>query len=92
MSKMTAEREKVDLTEDRLIPCGWGLVFKAVCTPAYWTADRVSDEATRLDPPGTSLNRWTVSEPDEERDEPFKGTNCICCPDDPNRRHWLVNC
>ena len=82
----------VDLTEDRLFSLGWGLVFKAVCAPAAWDAERVSSEATELDPPGTSANRWVVADPDDEREDAFKGRSCIDCPDDSNRRHWLLNC
>lgn len=82
----------VDLTEDRLFSLGWGLIFKAVCAPASWDAARVSETATSDDPPGTSGGRWVVSEPDDDRDDAFKGCNCIQCPDDPNRRHWLLNC
>ena len=65
----------VDLTQDRLFSLGWGLVFKAVCAPAAWDAERVSAEATREDPPGTSVNRWVVSDPDNEREDAFKGVH-----------------
>lgn len=81
-----------DLTEDRLFQISWGLIYKVVCAPKGWDEQRVSDEATRMDPPGTSGNRWVVSEPDVDRDEPFKGVNHIECNDDCNRFHWLVNC
>jgi len=82
----------VDLTEDRIFPLGWGLMFRAVCAPASWSAEQVSDDVTRNDPPGTEANRWEVSEPDDSRTDDFKGCNCIQCPADPNRRHWLLNC
>lgn len=80
-----------DLTEDRLFSLGFGLVFKCVCAPSSWSAERVSDEATKADPPGTSANRWEVSEP-REREGDFNGVNKLPCPDDPNRTHWLLNC
>ncbi len=82
----------IDLTEDRLFSLGFGLVFRAVCAPATWDADRVAREATAMDPPGTSANEWVVSDPDDERDDAFKGCNCITCPEDASRRHWLLNC
>ena len=82
----------VDLTEDRVFPLGWGLVFRAVCAPASWSAEQVAEDVTRNDPPGTMANRWVVSEPDDDRDDAFRGCNCIQCPDDPSRRHWLLNC
>lgn len=81
----------VDLTQDRLFFLGQGLIYRIVCAPASWSSDRVAEEVTRADPPGTSANRWVPSEP-SERDDPFNGTNCVDCNDDPNRRHWLLNC
>ena len=97
--KMGEAQKKVDLSEDRLFPLGWGLVYKVVCAPEHWTADRVSDEATRMDPPGTSANRWVATSDegakdvgDREGGNPFKDGNPIQCPDCENRRHWLVNC
>jgi len=82
----------VDLTEDRLFSLGWALLNKAVCAPASWDAQRVADIATSEDPPGTEANRWELSDPSENFGGPFKGCNCIQCPDDPNRRHWLLSC
>lgn len=84
-------KPEVDLTEDKVFPLGWGLVFCAVCAPAHWTPEEVAADVTRNNPPGTSLNEWIVSEP-RERDDDFNNTNCIECPDDPNRKHWLLNC
>ena len=83
---------QVDLSEDRLFPLGWGLIFRAVCAPKTWLPDRVSEQVTKDDPPGTSVNRWVISEPNNERKDIFKGVNVIPCPDDPNRQHWLLNC
>jgi hypothetical protein len=37
----------VDMSAERLFQISWGLVYKCVCAPAAWDADRVSDEATR---------------------------------------------
>lgn len=82
----------VDLTEDRLFSLGFGLIFKIVCVPKSWEDERISDEATKHDAPGTSANRWVVSTPDPERNEPFKNTNRVPCNDDPNRQHVMVNC
>lgn len=82
----------VDLTEDRLFPLGWGFIFRVVCAPSSWSPEKVSEELTKSDPPGTSANRWVVSEPDDERDGDFKGCNHIQCNDDKNRTHWLMNC
>lgn len=82
----------VDFTEDRCFSLGWGLIFRAVCAPKSWDAERVSNDATRENPPGTSLNRWEISEPDSDRDDAFKGANPIQCPDCEDRWHWLLNC
>lgn len=83
----------VDLNSEELYPVGWGLLFKVVCAPSAWTPDQVSEEATRQDPPGTSVGRWVVSEPDS-RDDEFDGVNRLPCPDcaSRTRTHWLVNC
>lgn len=86
-----AKPNGVDLTEDRLFPMGWGLVFRCVCAPKSWSCDRVAAQATADDPPGTSLNEWVISDP-EERSDDFNGVNNLPCPDDENRTHWLINC
>lgn len=83
---------KPDLTQDRVFPCGWGLIFRCVCAPKSWPPERVAEDVTRSDPPGTSVNKWVVSAPDDNRTDAFKGTNNLPCPDDPNRIHWLLNC
>lgn len=80
-----------DLSEDRLFSLGWVHIFKIVCAPSHWDAERVSNQATADDPPGNRVNRWVVSEPDPDRSDDFNGCNCLPCPDDPNRKHWLVN-
>jgi hypothetical protein len=82
---------KVDLKEDRLFPCGWGLIYRVVCAPKDWTPERVGEQATRDDPPGTSVNRWNVATP-HSREDDFSGVNHLPCPDDPDRVHWLINC
>lgn len=87
-----ASTKAVDLSEDRLFPVGWGLLFKCVCAPNSWSAERVAEQTTREDPPGTSANRWVISDPDDERDDAFKGVNRLPCPDDAGRTHWLLNC
>lgn len=91
MSKNVATK-KADLTEDKLFSLGFGFIFKLVCAPKTWSPEKVSDEATRMDPPGTSANRWVISEPDPDREGDFKGVNNLPCPDDCNRTHWMVNC
>ncbi len=83
--------KNVDLTEDRLFPLGWGFICRAVCAPKSWSPERVSEQTTRDDPPGTSLNRWEISDPGE-REDAFNNTNCIPCPDSEERQHWLLNC
>lgn len=82
---------EVDLTEDRLFPLGWGLISRAVCAPKSWSAEKVAEAATTQDPPGTSVNKWVISEAHERKDV-FNETNCIQCPDSDDRRHWLLNC
>lgn len=86
-----SETKKIDFTEDRVFPCGWGLVYREVCAPKSWSPERVADDVTANDPPGTSLNRWVVSEPSEREDE-FNNTNQRPCPDCKDRVHWLLNC
>lgn len=88
---MMAKDDDIDFSADRLFSLGWGLIYKAVCAPKGWSAERVSEEATLKDPPGTSANRWEISEP-QEREDIFNGVNCIPCPDCVNRVHWLLNC
>lgn len=83
----------VDMKADRLFYLGTSLIYKCVCAPKAWTADQVSDEATKADPPGTSANRWVASSPDDRDDDcPFKNGNPQPCNDDTERRHWWLNC
>ena len=88
---MTKPNTDIDLTEDRIFPLGWGLVYRAVCAPKSWSPEQVAEDVTQNYPPGTSLNRWEISEP-KKRYDSFNNTNCIPCPDDENRVHWLLNC
>ena len=81
----------VDLTENRVFSVNWGIVYCVVCAPKAFACEVVAEEWTRRDPPGTSVNRWVVSEPRERKDA-FDGVNNLPCPDDPNRLHWLLNC
>jgi hypothetical protein len=83
---MTTEPD-IDLTEDRLFSLGFGLIYKGVCAPKSWSKEKVEDEATKADPPGTSANRWVCSEISEDNPE-----NPVPCNDDCNRVHWIVNC
>jgi len=82
---------EVDLSEDRLFPCGWGLLYQVVCAPKSWSAERIAKEVTHQNPPGTSSDKWVISVP-EKRKGKFNKKNCIPCPDAPNRQHWLLNC
>jgi hypothetical protein len=83
---------EANLTEDRLFSLGCGLIFRAVCAPKGWPPEKVAAEVTRANPPGTSLNEWVISTPDDEREDDFKGVNQLPCPDCPDRIHWLLNC
>lgn len=81
-----------DLSEARgLIRVGWGVVYCVFCAPKSWSAERVADEATSKDPPGTIANRWVVAEP-RERSDIWNGINQVPCPESSERIHWLVNC
>lgn len=82
----------VDFTEDRLFPVGWGIIYRCVCAPKSWSDDRISDELSAKDPPGISAGRWVVSDPDDTRDDKFKGVNRVQCPDCADRWHVLCNC
>ena len=86
-----ANPKKLDLTQEKLFWIAPGIVFSVCCCPSHWDAGRVGHEATKANPPGTSVNRWEVSEP-RERDDLFSNVNQLPCPDDPNRTHWLINC
>ena len=89
---MAIEPKTVDLNEDRIFPCGWGLIYRVVCAPKSWSDERISDVMSAEDPPGTIANRWVVSEPDDERTDTFKGVNRVQCPDCDHREHVLMNC
>lgn len=85
---------RADLSEDRLFPLGWGLIFRVVCAPKSWDDKRISDDMSMRDPPGTSANRWVVSDEEsvaghKQWDHP---TNRKQCPDCPDRWHVLMNC
>lgn len=88
---MSETAQNVDLTEDRLFPVGWGLIYRVVCAPKSWTPEKVAAQCTQADPPGTSANEWVISEPSERAGD-FNGVNHLPCPDDCNRIHWLLNC
>ena len=90
---MADEKPAVDLTEDKLFFLGWNLLYCPVCAPASWTCEQVENAATRENPPGTSRNRWVMTEAkDDERLGPFSGNNPHPCPDAPGRMHWLLTC
>lgn len=81
--------DDVNLDEERLFYLGTGLIYKCVCAPKSWDGERVSAEATKADPPGTSGNKWVVSDGstlNEPQDNPQP------CRDCENRQHWILNC
>jgi hypothetical protein len=75
-----------ELKEDVLYCLEQGIVYCAVCAPASWDADKVKEETNAKGRPGTSANEWVISEPTAEQATP------VTCPEDPNRKHWLLNC
>lgn len=84
-----------DMKAEKLFTLHWSLIYKVMCAPKAWDAEKVSAQATADDPPGTSANRWVCSDPstmDLPDDHPFKAGNPCVCNDDPDRRHWMVNC
>lgn len=87
-----ANPENCDLTEDRIFFLGTGLIYRCVCAPKTWAAERVSDEVTAADPPGTQSNRWVVADIQERPDNAFDNKLNEPCPDDEHRQHWLLNC
>lgn len=93
MAKKEVKKENpnVDLSQDRLLYVGSGLVFGVVCAPSTWDKKRVSETATNENPPGTSANEWVVSKP-AKREDDFNGVSHLPCPTDSNRTHWLINC
>jgi hypothetical protein len=83
----------IDMNADELILVKWGLIYKCVCAPKSWDAEKVSAQASLIDPPGTSANRWECTDTSSFADgHPFKNNNPQPCNDDPNRRHWVLNC
>lgn len=97
MDALTAEYgpdRGVDLTEDRLFPCGWGLIYRVVCAPKTWDDERISDVMSAKDPPGTSVNRWVVTDDEAaaKHEQWAHPTNRKQCPDSDHRDHVLMNC
>lgn len=74
------------LKDDVLYHLHTGIVFIAVCAPADWDAEKVQAETNTKGRPGTSANEWVISESTDEQ------TNPVTCPENPNRKHWLLNC
>lgn len=84
-----------DMDEDRLFNLGFGLIYRWVCAPISWDAGRVAAQATANDPPGTSVNRWVVTDISECLPEAIpEGVtqNPMPCNDCVARRHWMINC
>ena len=73
---------------------GWSLLYKIVCAPGSWDADKVALEATIINPPGTSLNEWVVTDVTDEhfRHSEHFPTNPIQCKECKDRKHWILNC
>ena len=57
-----ADGQKIDFTEDRVFPVGNGIVYRVVCAPRSWSNDKISDDVSTKDPPGTMANRWVVAD------------------------------
>lgn len=89
-----AESKVVDFSEDRVFPLGWGLVFRVVCAPKSWSDERIADDVSANDPPGTSVNRWEVTDDGSasEHHQWAHPTNRKQCPDCQDRWHVLMNC
>lgn len=81
-----------DFTEDRLFFVGTGIIDRVVCAPKSWSPERIAEDVTRRDPPGTTVNRWEISDARPRPDTPFDNTNHAQCPDCDGRMHWLLNC
>jgi hypothetical protein len=66
-----------------------GLVAMAVCAPAALTRDQIAAEVNAKSPTGIS-SPWTVTEhadlPDDVPVYPVQ------CPDEADRRHYMVHC
>lgn len=63
-----------------------GLVYRLVCAPADWDAEKVQTETNLKGTPGTTANEWVIKPSTAE--EPNGGT----CDQDPTRKHWLLVC
>ena len=87
-------KRQVDFTEDRLFPLGWGLIYRVVCAPKDWDDDRIGDDLSMRDPPGTSVNRWVVSDNESAANHKqwAHPTNRKQCPDCEGSWHVLMNC
>ena len=90
---MTAKAQ-IDFSEDRIFPCGWGLIYRVVCAPKSWDDERISDDVSLNDPPGTSANRWEVTSDESaaNHEQWAHSTNRKQCPDCADRWHILMNC
>ena len=88
---MTVDAD-VDLSADRSFAFRPGsdplslLLYYGLCCPASWTAEQVAHDANLRNPAGTT-HGWVVTETDGRLPE-----NPVICSDDPNRRHWVLNC
>lgn len=78
---------EADLTEDKLFYLKNGLIYRLICAPKSWSKERIENDVTNNDPPGTSANRWVCTDVDEELKE-----NPIVCDQDYARMHWVLNC
>lgn len=98
MAKLTKEREAELLASDEILPLGWGLIYRVVCSPAKFTDQEISEDVSAKDPPGTSVNRWEVSSDESAANHPnwseFSGSTTARakCPDCECRVHVLMNC
>ena len=66
----------------------WGLVHVSICGPKGAADEQVERAANRLHPTGLE-HGWKLS-----KDPTFSGgqPNPCECDQDPDRRHWLLDC
>lgn len=88
------KEKKVDLEADELYLASEGLIYRVVCAPKSWDAQRVQDETNaKFGRPGISNNEWVITEGDtlnEKWMETEDGNPGKCTEE--HRCHWLLNC
>jgi hypothetical protein len=66
-----------------------GLVAMAVCAPVALTREQVAAEVNAKSPTGIS-SPWTVTDAADLTD--YDGPYPVQCPDESDRRHYMVHC